>query len=132
MLRAKMMRRATVGFMAVALIGLSACSPVPKVLDTPKNGEIVKLAVNQPMQVRWSNMQPSQGAWVLEKGPSTPALVLKGQAARPPVDGAAAGVEVFDFMAAAAGTDSLTFVYKRRDGQPPSPDERITLDLTVG
>jgi radical SAM superfamily enzyme YgiQ (UPF0313 family) len=41
-------------------------------------------------------------------------------------------VETFDFMATAAGSDTLTFAYKRRDGQPSSPDERITLDLTVG
>ena len=123
-------RGTMLGLAVAGLIPLWACGPIPTVLDTPKNGDKVSLTVNQPMTVRWSNQSPAQGAWVLEGGPTTPAVTLVGYKTEQPA-GAAMALDIFDFVAAQKGDDRLTFAYKRKDGTPPTADERITIALSV-
>lgn len=115
---------------AAALIALPACSPVPQVLDTPKDGEIVALSVSQPMQVRWANQSPALGSWVLEKGAETAAVTMLGRKTEQPA-GAAMALDVFDFVGAQKGNARLTFVYKRKDGAPPTPEEQVTISVGV-
>jgi hypothetical protein len=82
------------------------------------------------MQVRWANLQPSQGSWVLARAPSL-AVTSHGRTVQPPANGAQQ-LEIFDFTGARKGVDTMTFVYQHKDGQPPTADEEITLNLTVG
>jgi hypothetical protein len=124
-------RIAMLGWVAAGLVGLAACAPIPTVLDTPKDGDKVSISVKQPMQVRWANQSPEHGAWVLEKGPANAAVAVVGRKTEQPPGGAMA-VDVFDFVGAREGTDSLTFVYRRKDGVPPAPEERVTIAVGVG
>lgn len=112
------------------LLLLGACSPIPKVVDTPKNGDRFTLAVEQPMQVRWGNVNPTAGAWALEASPKS-ALKAQGHKVEPPANGSQQ-LETFDFVAAQKGAEDVTFVFKRADGQPPDAEERITISVTVG
>lgn len=123
-------RRTAIGLTAAGLLVVGACAPIPKVVDTPMQGARITLGVDQPMQVRWSNMEPARGAWVLEKPPSTPALTALARTVQPPANGAQQ-LEIFDFKGAQKGSEDLTFVYRYKDGQAPTADERITILVTV-
>ena len=125
------MRSVVVGLAGAGLIALSACAPIPTVVDTPKDGDRIALSVDQPMQVRWSNQSPDHGAWELEKGPPTSAVTLVSRSAERP-EGAAFALDVFDFKAAKPGAERLTFVYRHKDGRAPTPEERITIEVGVG
>jgi hypothetical protein len=84
------------------------------------------------MQVRWGNQRPDQGDWTLETPVSPAAAVaLKARKVQPPGEGAQQ-VEIFDFVAARKGAQDLTFTYRRKDGQPPTADERVTIAVSVG
>lgn len=123
-------RRATILALGVAAAALVACAPIPVVVDTPKTGDVVALTVKQPMQVRWSNSTPAAGAWVLEPDLASSAVTLVRRTQQPPAGGAM-GLDIFDFVGAKPGAQSLTFVYQRTNGVPPDPDERITIQVKV-
>ncbi|MBL8772812.1 MAG: hypothetical protein JNK30_15630 [Phenylobacterium sp.] len=123
------LRTGILGLAAAMMLGLAACAPIPTVLDTPKNGDTVAISVDQPMQVRWANQSPAHGAWVLQAPPVDTALKTVGRKTEQPPGGAMA-VDVFDFVGAQPGSQQLTFVYRRKDGVPPTPEEQIT--ITVG
>ena len=127
---AKGLRWAIAGLAAGAVLALAACAPIPKTVDTPKNGDSFTLALKQPMQVRWGNQRPDQGDWVLESA-SGPTVTLAARKVQPPGEGAQQ-VEIFDFVAAQKGAQDLTFTYRHKDGQPPTADERVTIAVTVG
>jgi hypothetical protein len=112
------------------MLALSACSPVLSTIDTPKEGDVITLAKEQPMRVRWANLHPDAGAWTLEQPPKG-SLKSGGIEIQPPAAGAQQ-LESFRFVGANAGEETLTFAYKRKDGTPPSADERITVKVKVG
>lgn len=124
-------RRTRLSLAAVGLLALAACAPVPKTVDTPKDGDAISLGLKQPMQVRWGNQRPDRGSWVVEKDPKSVALAMIGQSIQPPGEGAQQ-VEIFDFVGSQKGSEALIFTFKRKDGQPPTVDERVTIDVTVG
>ena len=126
MLRTGILAAAAAG----AALALSGCAPIPKTVDTPKNGDTFALTVNQPMEVRWGNQRPDQGDWVLET-PKGAALAAKGRMVQPPGEGAQQ-VEIFDFQAAQKGDENLTFTYRHKDGQPATADEQVTITVKVG
>jgi hypothetical protein len=115
--------------MAVAL-AVAACAPIASVVDTPQDAQLVRISVDQPMQVRWANMTPEAGSWVMEKGPAS-ALTSLRRTVQPPANGAYQ-LEIFEFAGAAPGAEQLTFTYRRNDGAPPTADERITIRVQVG
>jgi len=117
---------------AMALAGLlllQACSPGPRLLDTPMHGQEVALSVEQPMKVRWSNMSPGDGSWVLE-GPAPRTVKVVSRVHQPAADGALA-LDIFDFVGAQPGSERLTFVYQHKDGRPAQDGERVSLELKV-
>jgi predicted secreted protein len=118
------------GMVSALTLALGACAPIATIVDTPQQAELVRVSVAQPMQVRWANMTPSAGSWVLEMGPTT-ALKSLGRTVQPPANGAQQ-LEIFDFAAVTEGAEQLTFTYRRNDGAPPTPDERITIRVEVG
>ena len=124
-------RRATILALAAGAVVLSACAPVPFVVDLPKNGDTVALSVKQPLQVRWSNANPAAGAWAVEAEPGASAVTFVGHGQQPPSAGAM-GLDTFDFLGAKPGAERLTFAYRRKSGEPPGPDERITIKVKVG
>jgi predicted secreted protein len=117
--------------LAAAAGVLTACAPIPQVVDTPKTGDSVALSVKQPMQVRWSNANPTTGAWTVETPPGASAVALVKHTQQPP-QGGAMGLDVFDFVGARKGVERLTFAYQHKDGRPADADERITIEVTVG
>ena len=123
-------RAVLTGLVLAGSLLLQACAPIPRVIDTPKDGAQVSLDLEQPMQVRWSNMSPEHGAWALEGEPAK-TVTLVGHTAQP-AEGGALALDVFDFVGAHRGVEQLTFVYKRKDGTPPRADERVTIELAVG
>ena len=123
------MRSILVGVAVAGLLALQACSPIVRVIDTPKDGTQVDLAVDQGMQVRWSNLSPDEGTWVLEAPPKS-AVTLVGKTEQPPAGGGI-GLDIFDFQAKQKGVERITFVYKHKDGSPSAPEERISVDLAV-
>lgn len=122
-------RTVVMGMAAAGLLLLQACSPITRVIDTPKDGDRIALNVEQGMQVRWSNLSPAEGTWTLENEPAS-AVSLVGKTAQPGAGGGIA-LDIFDFTAKAKGDERLTFVYRRHDGGPASPDERISVDVSV-
>jgi predicted secreted protein len=122
-------RAKLLGLGAGVLLTLAACAPIPAVIDTPKDGDRVALAVKQPMQVRWANESPAHGSWVLEKAPAAAVTAVGRKTEQPP--GGAMALDVFDFEGAQQGTEDLTFAYRRKDGAPPKPEERITISVSV-
>ena len=115
--------------LAAIALGLSACKPVTMIIDTPKSGDQIALKANQPMRVRWANLEPSAGAWALEGPP--PAFVSAGGVDIAPASAGARQLESFNFTAQKPGQEPLTFVYKRKDGAPATADERITVTVKV-
>lgn len=124
------MRPILLGLAAAGVILLQACAPITRVIDTPKDGARIDLNVEQGMQVRWSNLTPGQGTWVLESPPKG-AVTLVTKTEQPGVGGGIA-LDIFDFKAASAGAERLTFVYRNRDGAPTPADERISVEVAVG
>lgn len=122
-------RTAILAALATGLMALAACAPIPIVLDTPKDGDKVALSVEQPIQVRWANQSPQHGSWVLERGPNAAVTAVGHKTEQPP--GGAMALDVFDFVGAQKGNDSLTFVYRRKDGSPPTPEEQVTIVVGV-
>jgi hypothetical protein len=122
--------RQIAGVLLAGLVSLAACAPIPTIVDTPREAEAVRLSVDQPMQVRWANLNPAEGAWVLERGPATAALKSVGRTVQPPANGAQQ-LEIFDFTGAAPGVEQLTFFYRHNNGDPPTPEERVTIHVTV-
>ena len=122
----------TVGLAAAlaAALALAACQPVTMIVDTPKEGDQIALKPNQPMRVRWANIEPSAGAWALEGAPGG-VVSANGVDIAPPSAGARQ-LESFNFVAAKPGQQPLTFVYKRKDGAPATADDRITVMVKVG
>ena len=108
---------------------LAGCAPVLSTIDTPKDGQVITLAQKQPMRVRWANLHPDAGAWTLEKAPKG-SLTTDGVDIKPPAAGAQQ-LESFKFVGASPGEETLTFAYKRKDGAPPSDDERVTVKVKV-
>jgi hypothetical protein len=108
---------------------MAACSPVLSTIDTPKEGQVITLAKDQPLRVRWANLNPDTGAWTLEQPPKG-ALTAKGVDIQPP-NGGARQLESFQFIGAAPGQETLTFTYKRKNGEAPSTDERVTVTVKV-
>jgi hypothetical protein len=100
------------GAAAAGLVLLQACAPIPRVIDTPKDGAQVSLSVAQQAQPK-------------------SAVSLLGQKAQPATGGAFA-LDIFDFAGAQKGTERLTFVYRHDDGAPPAGEERISIDVEVG
>lgn len=123
-------KRGLQGLAAAGMLMFAACAPIPQNVDTPINGANIDLSVDQPMHVRWGNLWPEQGSWVLETEPATAALKLQGRNVQPPANGAQQ-LETFDFIGAAKGQQALTFVFKRKDGTPPNADERVTITVNV-
>jgi predicted secreted protein len=111
-------------------LGLVACQPVTMIVDTPKQGDQIALKPNQPMRVRWANLEPSAGAWALEES-SAGVVTASGVDIAPPSAGARQ-LESFNFVAARPGQQPLTFVYKRKDGAAATADDRITVMVKVG
>lgn len=109
---------------------LVGCKPVLYTVDTPKEGQEIALAQEQPMRVRWANLHPESGSWTLEVPPQG-AITSNGVDVQPPADGARQ-LESFKFTGAKPGEETLTFAYKRKDGAPPSADERVTIKVKVG
>jgi hypothetical protein len=114
--------------LAVGLL-LAGCAPVLSTIDTPKEGQVITLAQKQPMRVRWANLHPDSGAWTLEQPPKG-AVTTDGVDIKPPAAGAQQ-LESFKFVGVKAGEETLTFAYKRKDGAPPSADERVTVKVKV-
>jgi hypothetical protein len=123
-------RRRAAGFGLAAALALGACAPIATVVDTPQQAQLVRLSVDQPMQVRWANMTPEAGSWVMEKGPASALRSLR-RTVQPPANGAYQ-LEIFEFAGAAPGAEQLTFAYRRKDGAAPTADERITISVEVG
>jgi len=119
-----------IGLISCVMLALSACSPVLSTIDTPKEGDVITLAKEQQMRVRWANLHPDAGAWTLEQPPKG-SLKPGGIDVQPPAAGAQQ-LESFNFVGANPGEETLTFAYKRKDGTPPSADERITVKVKVG
>jgi hypothetical protein len=111
------------------MVLLQACSPGPRLLDTPMHGQEVALSVSQPMKVRWSNMSPEAGRWVLEGAPRTVKVVSQ---VHQPAAGGALALDIFDLVGAEPGSERVTFVYEHKDGRTPAPEERVSLELKVG
>ena len=124
------MRTILLGMAAAGLMLLQACAPVTRVIDTPKDGARIDLNIEQGMQVRWSNLSPDQGSWVLESEPKG-AIALVDKTEQPAAGGGIA-LDIFDFKATDKGTERLTFVYRHKDGTPSSAEERSSVDLAVG
>lgn len=100
---------------AAAGLAMSACAPIPVRLDGPMSGTETNLAVGQPLSVRLSNVTPDDGAWQFaDQGPK--AVTFEGRDVRPPENGVRQ-LESFNFTAAAAGADQLTFNYVKKDGE---------------
>jgi hypothetical protein len=110
-------------------VALAGCAPVLSTIDTPKEGQVITLAQKQPMRVRWANLHPDSGAWTLEQPPKG-SLTTDGVEIKPPAAGAQQ-LESFRFIGAKPGEETLTFAYKRKDGAPPSADERVTVKVKV-
>ena len=126
-----MFRRMAVLAVVAGGLALAACAPIPAVMDTPKTGDKVALSVKQPLQVRWSNSNPAAGAWVVEREPGASAVTLVKHTAQPP-EGGAMGLDTFEFVGAKPGSETLTFAYQRKDGQPGDANDRISIKVTVG
>ena len=123
------MRSTLLAMTAAAVVLLQACAPMTRVIDTPKDGARIDLNVEQGMQVRWSNLSPGQGAWVLESPPKGPvALVARTEQ---PASGGGIALDNFDFKATSKGAERLTFVYRAKDGAPSPADERISVEVAV-
>jgi len=112
---------------AVLTLGLSACDPIGKVVDNPKDGDVLELVQDQPLQFRMTNQEGL--AWRLESGA---AKVLKpvNQTGRP-AEAGALELALYDFVAAAPGTDTLTFTYGPKGAAPTPTDERTTVTIRV-
>ena len=129
-MRLETIRAGILGLASAWLLAVAACGPVPRVLDTPKDGDQVSVTVSQPVTVRWSNQDPDHGSWVLEKGPATPSVNLVRHTIERS-EGAAFALDVFEFVGVQEGVEQLTFAYHRKDGSPPDANERITIALKV-
>jgi predicted secreted protein len=124
------MRRVLVAAAAAALMLLQACAPISRVIDTPKDGTEVSLSVDQGMQVRWSNLSPDEGTWIVESAPASAVKMVKKT--EQPAVGSGIALDIFDFAAVRPGAEQVTFVYKHKDGSPSSPEERVSVQVTVG
>lgn len=125
-----MLRRSLIsGAIAVTMLSLAACKPVTVMVDTPKEGDKIAVNVKQDVQVRWANLQPDNGNWVLETPPKG-ALAAGGSKIQPAAAGAQQ-LEIFSFTGASKGAESLTFAFQHKDGSPTTPEERITIHANV-
>jgi len=123
-------RRTAMGLGLAGALALGACGKIPMTVDTPKDGDTVLLQVSQPMQVRWGNLVPDKGEWVLETTPAAGVLSAGPRTVKPPANGSQQ-LEVFDFTAAKKGREDVTFVFRHKDGQAPTSDERVNIHVTV-
>jgi hypothetical protein len=114
---------------AAAAVLLNSCAPVVVTVDTPKEGDTIAVAPEQSVRVRWANIHPEAGSWKLDH-PPTGALSATAVKIQPPENGARQ-LEVFEFVGAKPGTETLTFFYERKDGAPITSDEHITINFKV-
>lgn len=125
-----MTRRAMAGLALVGMMGLAACAPIPVLSDNPKPGTAVAIKTEQPLRVRWTNLEPANGKWVLEQPPGA-ALKVVGTETQPAAAGAQQ-LEMFDFVGAAKGTETLTFVYETKEGGAAAAEGRVSIVVNVG
>ena len=113
-------RSAAALFFAAALVPLAACAPVTAALDNPLSGTETTIAVNQTLQVRLSNVDPTVGAWQYVAAPVTAVTFKESQGVRQ--------LEMFNFTGAKAGTDQATFHYVKSSGEV---GDEIVVKITV-
>ena len=120
-------RSAAALFFAAALVPLAACAPVTAALDNPLSGAETTIAVNQTLQVRLSNVDPTVGAWQYVAAPVT-AVTFKDRTVRAPESQGVRQLEMFNFTGAKAGTDQATFHYVKSSGEV---GDEIVVKITV-
>ncbi len=108
-------RNAVAVLVAAALLPAAACSPVKAALDNPLTGAEIAISVNQPLQVRLSNVDPVKGAWQYQAA-QPKSVTFVGREVRPPESQGVRQLEMFNFTGAAKGSDQVTFRYTQPDG----------------
>jgi len=112
---------------AVNVLALAACAPVQKVVDNPKDSDLVELSVGQPLRVRLTNEIERQWRWD-SAGSRTVQLVSQTSQ---PANGGALSLAHFDFVATAPGEENLKFTLRSSGVAPAAVNETLTISVAV-
>jgi inhibitor of cysteine peptidase len=131
-----MLRLAVIGLLAALVAGCATLPPpMPREISDAIDGARVTLAPGQDLIVTLESNPTSGFRWSLTRA-ADPVLTVVGEptSATRPADGrpgGAGGVTTFRFRAAAAGTASLAFAYRRPAEANIPPMKAVRFDIKV-
>lgn len=99
--------------------------------DERSNGSEISLAVNDHFEITLSEIRTAGYHWsIAENG--EPVLQLSSESSQNPAAVGGAGVHIWRFCAAAAGTTNLKLEYRRQWENSAEPARTFSLKIHVG
>lgn len=124
---------------ALLLLALSGCalgpSPAVREIDANDNGSRVTLTTGQAVRVKLDTNPATGYRWVVDRGaanvlqPVGQPLYTPSSTSAPLVG--AGGTMTFDFVAAAAGSDTLELAYRRSAEKNVAPARSFRVEMLV-